>query len=171
MSILDGFEVLEVPRTFSIAEVNILKNKISFNMAAASELGYPAFVRIFISHDKTQLALQPCDQTAPNAMKFFTLDESKKRKKTISIGNRALATLVKSSMGWNMSQQISAPGIRFSEENVIIFDLRQAHLRGKKSAAETGMCLVPQPAVPFHQVAAEYFSEEPAIIDVDASVI
>lgn len=57
MSILDGFDVVEVPRTFSIAEVKILKNKLSFNVSAASELGYPPFVRIFISHDKTQIAL------------------------------------------------------------------------------------------------------------------
>lgn len=41
MSILDDFDVVEVPRTFSIAEVRVLKNKISFNVSAASELGYP----------------------------------------------------------------------------------------------------------------------------------
>lgn len=70
MSILDGFDVVEVPRTFSIAEVKILKNKLSFNVSAASELGYPPFVRISISHDKTQIALQPCEKTTQNAMKF-----------------------------------------------------------------------------------------------------
>ena len=35
MSILDGFDVVEVPRTFSIAEVRVLKNKLSFNVSAA----------------------------------------------------------------------------------------------------------------------------------------
>lgn len=80
MSILDDFDVIEVPRTFSIAEVRILKNKISFNISAASELGYPPFVRVFISHDKTQLALQPCDKMTPNAMRFFTADTGRKKK-------------------------------------------------------------------------------------------
>lgn len=41
MSILDNFDVVGVPRTFSIAEVRILKNRISFNLATASEIGYP----------------------------------------------------------------------------------------------------------------------------------
>lgn len=52
MSILDNFDVVGVPRTFSIAEVRILKNRISFNLATASEIGYPPFVRLFISRDK-----------------------------------------------------------------------------------------------------------------------
>lgn len=43
MSILDNFDVVGVPRTFSIAEVRILKNRISFNLATASEIGYPHF--------------------------------------------------------------------------------------------------------------------------------
>ena len=38
MSILDNFDVVGVPRTFSIAEVRILKNRISFNLATASEI-------------------------------------------------------------------------------------------------------------------------------------
>ena len=70
MSILDNFDVVGVPRTFSIAEVRILKNRISFNLATASEIGYPPFVRLFISRDKTQIALQPCAKETPNAMKF-----------------------------------------------------------------------------------------------------
>ena len=67
MSILDNFDVVGVPRTFSIAEVRILKNRISFNLATASEIGYPPFVRLFISRDKTQIALQPCAKETPNA--------------------------------------------------------------------------------------------------------
>ena len=110
MSILDDFDVVEVPRTFSIAEVRVLKNKISFNVSAASELGYPPFVRVFISHDKTQIALQPCDKTTQNAMKFFTAETAeKKHKRTIGVGNKALATLIKSGMGWEMAQPVCAP--------------------------------------------------------------
>lgn len=37
MSILDNFDVVGVPCTFSIAEVRILKNRISFNLATASD--------------------------------------------------------------------------------------------------------------------------------------
>ena len=34
MGILDNFEVFEVSRTFSVAEVHVLKSKISFNISA-----------------------------------------------------------------------------------------------------------------------------------------
>ena len=81
MSILDNFDVVGVPRTFSIAEVRILKNRISFNLATASEIGYPPFVRLFISRDKTQIALQPCAKETPNAMKFFTSDSMKDQRR------------------------------------------------------------------------------------------
>ena len=49
MSILDNFDVVGVPRTFSIAEVRILKNRISFNLATASEIGYPPYSHSGIS--------------------------------------------------------------------------------------------------------------------------
>ena len=173
MSILDDFDVVEVPRTFSIAEVRVLKNKISFNVSAASELGYPPFVRVFISHDKTQIALQPCDKTTQNAMKFFTAETAeKKHKRTIGVGNKALATLIKSGMGWEMAQSVCAPGVRFSEENVIIFDLKQAQMCGRKQAGGTGLCLVPRPAAPFFAVPAQYFSgEDVVVIDSDGEVV
>lgn len=171
MSILDGFEVIEVPRTFSIAEVRVLKNKISFNVSAASELGYPPFVRVFISRDKSQLALQPCDKLTPNAMKFFTVDESKKKRRTIGVGNRALAALIKAGMGWNMAQPICAPGIRFSDENVIIFDLKQAYIQGQKPVEEKGLCVIPTPAAPFLPVPPEYFSNDAPIVEVEGVVV
>lgn len=160
MSVLDNFEVFEVGKTFSVAEVHVLKNKISFNISAASELGYPAFVRVFISRDKTQIALQPCDKITPNAMKFFTADiAARKKPRAISVGNKALATLIKSGMGWDMSQAICAPGIRFSEDNVIIFDLKQAYEKGNKPTGETGLCLIPQLAHPFYTVPSQYFQD------------
>lgn len=169
-SILENFEVIEVPRNFSIAEVRVLKNGISFNLSAASELGYPAFVRVFISKDKTQLALQPCEKVAQNAMRFFNVeDATKKKKKTISVGNRALAALIKSGMGWSMDTPMRAPGIRFSEENCIIFDLNQASLPGACDV-EMALAVIPQPAIPFVPVSTEYFSnapvQRPRIIDL-----
>lgn len=110
MSILDNFDVVGVPRTFSIAEVRILKNRISFNLATASEIGYPPFVRLFISRDKTQIALQPCAKETPNAMKFFTSDstkDGKPKKRMIPVGNRALTALVKAGIGVEMNVPLS----------------------------------------------------------------
>ena len=158
MSILDNFDVIGVPRTFSIAEVRILKNRLSFNLAAASEMGYPGFVRLFISRDKSQVALQPCTKETPNAMKFFTQDMVAKKKRTLPVGNLALVALIKTGMGVGADVPLRAPGVRFAEEDVIIFDLKQATQIQKGQAQETGLCVTPVPASPFQEIPADYFS-------------
>lgn len=161
MGILDNFDVVGVPRTFSIAEVRILKNRISFNLATASEMGYPAFVRLYISRDKTQIALQPCTKETTNAMRFFTSDmakDGKKRKYKIPVGNRALAALVKAGMGVDMNTPLKAPGVRFAEEDVVIFDLKQVQDMRSPQTEERGLCVIPTPAYPFMEVPSAYFS-------------
>lgn len=162
MSILDDFDVVGVPRTFSIAEVRILKNRISFNLATASEIGYPPFVRLFISRDKTQIALQPCAKETPNAMKFFTSDstkDGKPKKRMIPVGNRALTALVKAGIGVEMNVPLKAPGVRFADEGVIIFDLKQAtDMNQPNACTETGLCLIPTPAYPFVEMPSGYFA-------------
>ena len=158
LSILDNFDVVGVPRTFSVAEVRVLKNRVSFNFATASEIGYPPFVRLFISRDRTQIALQPCTKETPNAIKFFDADhaqEGKKKKRTIAIGNRALAALVKSGIHAAMDVPIVAPGVRFAEDGVIIFDLKQATGPGERRA-QSNVCAVPVPALPFVEMPAAY---------------
>lgn len=106
-------------------------------------------------------------------MKFFTMENTNgKKRRTIGVGNKALATLIKAGMGWEMDKPVCAPGVRFSEENVIIFDLNQASFAEKKSNGETGLCLVPRPAIPFYQIPSEYFSGgNQVVIDVNGTEI
>lgn len=163
MSILDHFDVVSVPRTFSIAEVRILKNRISFNLSTASEIGYPAFVRLFLSRDRSQIALQPCERETPNAMKFFTTEmtglEGKHKKRSISIGNKALTALLKSGIHCDMAVPLRAPGVRFAEDNVIIFDLNQSRdERTIDKNEETGLCVRPVPAYPFTTLPSAYLA-------------
>ena len=163
MSILDNFDVVSVPRTFSIAEVRILKNRISFNLSTASEIGYPTFVRLFLSRDRSQIALQPCERETPNAMRFFTTEmtdqKGKYKKRCISIGNKALTTLLKAGIHCDMSVPLRAPGVRFAEDNVIIFDLNQSRdERTIDKSEETGLCVRPVPAYPFATLPSTYFA-------------
>ena len=166
MSILDNFDVVGVPRTFSIAEVRILKNRISFNLATASEIGYPPFVRLYISRDKTQITLQPCTNVFFKAMKnnffFFSsvsTKDGKPKKRMIPVGNRALTALVKAGIGVEMNVPLKAPGVRFADEGVIIFDLKQAtDMNQPNACTETGLCLIPTPAYPFVEMPSGYFA-------------
>ena len=150
MSVLDNFEIVSVPRTFSIAEVKVLKNKLSFNVITAAELQYPPFVRLYISEDRTQLAIQPCTMDTPNAVKFFASDNSSKKRRAIAIGNQALARLIKESMDLDLNYTWIIPGVRFQDENVIIFDIKQAHKKEQRSASK--IQIVPNKASEFHVI-------------------
>lgn len=119
-------------------------------------------VRLFISRDKTQIALQPCAKETPNAMKFFTSDstkDGKPKKRMIPVGNRALTALVKAGIGVEMNVPLKAPGVRFADEGVIIFDLKQAtDMNQPNACTETGLCLIPTPAYPFVEMPSGYFA-------------
>lgn len=157
MSILENFDVVGVPRTFSVAEVRIMRNGLSFNIATASELGYPCFVRLFVSRDKTQIALQPCNKEDMNAMEFFTEKYSSGKRRAIKVGNRALTTLLRAGINADLHIAIKAPGVRFAEENVVIFDIRQAAEAAKNGGVDVLSC-VPTPARSFAALPAHYFS-------------
>lgn len=119
-------------------------------------------MRLFISRDKTQIALQPCAKETPNAMKFFTSDstkDGKPKKRMIPVGNRALTALVKAGIGVEMNVPLKAPGVRFADEGVIIFDLKQAtDMNQPNACTETGLCLIPTPAYPFVEMPSGYFA-------------
>lgn len=71
-----------------------------------------------------------------------------------------------------MNKVIHAPGIRFAEENVIIFDLKQAYEKGSRGAGETGLCVIPQMAHPFYNVPAQYFQDrQDDVIETQCEVL
>ena len=52
---------------------------------------------------------------------------------------------------------IVVPGVRYSDEQVILFDLKQAYLQGQKTKAERRTCFVPKVAEVFHEIPKEFF--------------
>ena len=95
-------------------------------------------------------------------MKFFTSDstkDGKPKKRMIPVGNRALTALVKAGIGVEMNVPLKAPGVRFADEGVIIFDLKQAtDMNQPNACTETGLCLIPHPAYPFVEMPSGYFA-------------
>lgn len=54
---------------------------------------------------------------------------------------------------------LKAPGVRFADEGVIIFDLKQAtDMNQPNACTETGLCLIPTPAYPFVEMPSGYFA-------------
>ena len=146
----------------SVTEVVYSNKEQALGVKRLFPFNYPPFVRLFISRDKTQIALQPCAKETPNAMKFFTSDstkDGKPKKRMIPVGNRALTALVKAGIGVEMNVPLKAPGVRFADEGVIIFDLKQAtDMNQPNACTETGLCLIPTPAYPFVEMPSGYFA-------------
>jgi hypothetical protein len=58
-----------------------------------------------------------------------------------------------------MNVPLKAPGVRFADEGVIIFDLKQAtDMNQPNACTETGLCLIPTPAYPFVEMPSGYFA-------------
>lgn len=157
MSILDGFEMVEIQRNFSVSQMSVLKNGLSFNMFTASEMGYPEYVHVYINKSKTQIAIMPCQQTDRNAMRFFTAKiAALKRPKKIRVGNKALAAFVRDGLGLESGKVYSVPGIRITQEGVVLFDLTQC--RSDQDEKGLSVCTVLRPRAPFYQVPSSVFS-------------
>lgn len=100
----------------------------------------------------------PMNQTAEYSGIEMSVNRQGK-KRMIPVGNRALTALVKAGIGVEMNVPLKAPGVRFADEGVIIFDLKQAtDMNQPNACTETGLCLIPTPAYPFVEMPSGYFA-------------
>lgn len=130
MSLLDTFTLYELPRNFSLAELRITKTRMSVNQLSASEMHYPACIRVFVSADRTQMAIQPCQPTDNGAVKFlpanFHEPTRKRQLKSFRIGNQTLLRFIKSNMNWAENVRMKVIGEYHPEENILLFDFTRA---------------------------------------------
>lgn len=130
MSLLDNFTLYELPRNFSLAELRITKTRMSVNQLSASEMHYPACIRVFVSADKTQMAIQPCQPTENGAVRFlpanFNAPSRKRQPKSFKIGNKTLLHFIKSNMNWDENVRLKVVGEYHPEEDILLFDFTRA---------------------------------------------
>lgn len=70
MSVLQGFEEVNMTAPRGKLSMLITKDVVRFNKATAIALGYPAYVKLLINDKTKQFAVKPCKQTDANAVKF-----------------------------------------------------------------------------------------------------
>ena len=116
--------------TICSPSVSITNNGVTFNNAAVVRLGKPSHVVFYISENKKQIALQPCDDKNPDATKFLNLntDQAKIRGVcSVRWNYKELLKDITELMGWDLSCfNYNAPGAYHIKENIIIFDLAKA---------------------------------------------
>lgn len=118
-------------RAVTNAEVRICPTKIDFNAIAAVEMGYPEFVRIYISSNASKMIIVPCGKGEMHAIPFYEEQVSKKtgavlKNAPIHIRDAGLAKGIRQKMKWTTGTY-RCPALRFNEKpNALFFDLSTA---------------------------------------------
>lgn len=124
LSILDGFEVLELEQSKGDSTLTLTANNIKFNKATAVELGFPAYVRMLVNAVSKQVAIQPCKEKTKNAI-LFSKDE-KKQNYAIVLKVPALITAIRKLTDVDEgTDSLVFDGILYPNDKVIIYDLKQ----------------------------------------------
>ena len=123
MQTLSGF----TPFNFSegIPYVSITPNGVTFNKAVVMKMGYPDFVLLLIDDYGKRIALQACDESTPNAVRFY----KPKKGNVISVrwNSKDLLNTIQGITGWNLEEiAFKVDGILLREDRAMIFDLNTA---------------------------------------------
>jgi len=126
MSVLEKFKLVELitTRTEAVATF-VTGNQIKFNSATHVDLGYPAYIQLFVDEKGKQFAIKACKENDPNAMKFSK--PAGEQRYPIKITCAPAANAVRKVMEWTPDQSMNVPGAIFADEGVIIFALEQAY--------------------------------------------
>ena len=69
MSALDGFRAFNFNE--GVPYVSVTSNGMTFNKAVIMKLGYPEHVVLLIDDENKRIAIQVCEEEAPNSVSFF----------------------------------------------------------------------------------------------------
>ena len=130
MSVLDGFEVMGLTPGKGKSILTVTRANIKFNKATAAELNYPPFVKLLINVKTNQVAVQPCTEKDPNAVKFS--EEEAKQTYAIVVKLPALLVEFRRLLDFQEEVYYTITGMYYPEENVIIYDLNEAEKEEKK---------------------------------------
>jgi hypothetical protein len=138
--ILKEFVEVELEESKGDSVMTLTSTNLKFNKATAQELGFPAYVKMYIDAPTRRVAIEPCAKTAKNAV-TFSKDESKQTY-AIVLKVPALLTAARKLADTNEnSGSLSFNGTLYPKDKVIIFDLSKgkptkARRRRKKTQGD-----------------------------------
>lgn len=123
--------------SFSTSQIRISTSTLSFNIAAAAELGYPATVCLLATADGKGIAIQanPQDDFAALALPFY--DPNKSKQTSTKITDRAFVRALRRELGWQDTRTRRANGVLYRNIGLLFFDLTNAErISGGKSSTQ-----------------------------------
>ena len=125
MEILKGFEVINLKQPKGESVMTVTSNSLKFNKATAVELNYAPYIRVLLNAKTRQIAIQPCSEKDPNAIKFS--NEESKQTYAISIKVPAIQVEFRRMLpfeddnGGKLSYTLN--GTLYPDEQVVIYDI------------------------------------------------
>lgn len=114
---------LKQPKGESV--MTVTSNSLKFNKATAVELNYAPYIRVLLNAKTRQIAIQPCSEKDPNAIKFS--NEESKQTYAISIKVPAIQVEFRRMLpfeddnGGKLSYTLN--GTLYPDEQVVIYDI------------------------------------------------
>lgn len=121
---LEKFTIIDLIKTRSASVCTFAGNTIKFNVQTCAELHYPQYVQFLFDPKGKQLAIRPCKEDAPNAVKFSKPESEQKF--PVRISQTTITDLVCKTMGWK-DPNWNIPGIYFADDQAIIYALESAY--------------------------------------------
>jgi len=120
--VLQGFEVVDTEVGRSDSVLTISGSMLKFNKPTATELQYPAFVRVLINAPEKKVAIQACTEKTKSATSFSKPED--KQAYAITIKNPAIVIAVRKLLpNLNQNDALTFNGTLYAEDEVIIYDL------------------------------------------------
>ncbi len=126
MSVLQGFEEVNVSAPHGKLSMNITKDAVRFNKATVMALGNPEYVRLLVNEKTSQIAISSCAENNANAIKFCKKGEKNAASVTLKdqiVMSVALKFVTLSDeVAENEISYAALSGTYYEEENVAVFD-------------------------------------------------
>ena len=143
--------VVQGIQTVTNAEIRVGPSRVSFNAISAAEMGYPEFVRIYVSEDASKVIIEPCSKEKSHVIPFYQEQRSEKtgeilKNAPIHIMDAGLAKGIREKMRWGKGTY-HCSAIRFDERpRTLFFDLAKAD-NTKRKRIKTGNVLDSYPSI------------------------
>ena len=94
--------------------------RITIFRSTLSAIGYPEFYRFLYNRERRQIAIEPCEMDAPGSYAGVKKDD------TYEISSIDLLRMLYRDNGWKNELSYRVPGLAYSDERIVEFDLTKA---------------------------------------------
>lgn len=126
MSVLQGFEEVNVSAPHGKLSMNITKDAVRFNKATVMSLGNPEYIKLLVNEKTSQIAISPCSKESANAIKFCK--KSEKNIASVTLKDQIVMSValkfvtLSDEVAENEISYAALSGTYYEEENVAVFN-------------------------------------------------